>query len=492
MKKYNFTATDGNKYDYPANLTNNRGGIEGKVIGCLTSDLSLFMNCSSLKPNSFITEEGIIFFQVLKKVYDKGASQVDFAILDTVLSDAQMLREQFIKLNGFQAMMSLKKDINPINFDTYLSEYSASSSALDTFRITVEIQCKLGSMSETMTNDELESFVDYKMNEIRKNNVSDTGVQELTVDDEYIKSLEEKLQQGTPYGLRLISNTTMGLHYGNFSLYTSIINAGKSTIMFNMIAMDLADLGESVLIYCNESEYQDLQELLLTRTLVTKLKYTGLTRNRLKQGDFEPEHKVMIAKAQAYIREHYKEKLYFKKANKYSVSEFLSIMRRYTYKGVRHFFLDTYKAENSASENVRGELIGSSVRIYETCRTLGVNCFATYQTAPRHLEMQRRGLDLSVLSEAKAVGNVLDVMLAGRQIYTSEYTGCKHDIKPYKWVKNDTGYVQEFLTLDPAKKYLVINVAKNRWGAAAVSVVYENQLHFGLIKEIGLANIVSD
>lgn len=491
--KYNFISADKREYQFPENLTRNRGSIEGKILGCLVSDLSLFMNCSSIKPSSFLTPEGYTFFMVLKKVFDKGATQVDLAILDTVLSDSQMLRENFMKYNGFNALKSLERDIDAINFDTYLSDYSASNSALDTYKLTVEIQLQLANMTEMMTNDELESYVDFKMNEIRKNNVSDTGVHAVEINDEYIQGLKDNLMMGVPYGLRMVSNTTMGLHYGNLSLLSMNGNQGKSTIMFTMIAMDLVDHGEKVLLYCNESEYHQIQELLLVRTLRLKIRYFGLNRTMLAKGKFNAEHEVMIAKARAYIKEHYSDMIYFKKANKYSVGEFLSIMRRYTYRGVRHFFLDTYKSENAASDKVRGELIDSSRRIYETCRALDVNCFATYQTKHGNTEIMKRLLDLSILSEAKAVADVLDVMIGARHIYSSEYTGERHDIKPYIWKKNEQGkYIREYITLNPEKKYIVMNVAKNRYGINNLAVLYENQYEFGLVKEVGLANIVSD
>jgi replicative DNA helicase len=822
---YNFVTSNGTLKEYPENLTSNRASIEGKLIGCLASDLSLFLNCSGIKASSMLTEEGKTLFAVLHKVYEKGASEVDLSIIDTVLSDSQVLRSEFIKCNGYQAIKNLEKEISQTNFDTYLSDFSTSNSALETYKLTVELQEKLESMTKIMNQDELSSYVDYKVNEIRKNNVADTGVQTISITDQFLQDLREKKKMGTPYdGLRTISNTTLGLHMSNFSLLTSVTNSGKaqpldakvltrdgfkemrelkvgteiygedgklykvknimpqgklrafkvkfsdgaeticndkhlwnvsdserkkyqtrelrdimnikytnryiqknnpiefdkkelpippyllgvliadghlsgntvtfstdeeyivnkvkslipedyhvkkqkgdnygysikhndhlrnknilnqhikamglkvksydkfipkeylyaskedrlellrglfdcdgcasktisnlmytttstrlkddmiwlcrslgysvkygvdprsekytsgvcynisikhvagqdrfftspkhtsrykesnkyleqrhhfkeiidlgydvemqciettnpsglyitddfivthnSTIMFNQIAMSFVDLGEPVLLYCNESEEHQIQELLLVRTLCLKFNYWKLNRNDLSKGEFSPEQEIMIEKARQYVDEHYKDKILFKKANKYTVSEFLSIVRRYAYRGVRHVFLDTYKSENPSSDNVRGELIDSSRRIYETCRTLDINCFATYQTALRHKEVQKRGLDESILSEAKSIAEVLDIILACRQLYDNEYTGEKYDVKPYKWKMNDDGkgYHQEYITLDPTKKYLVMNIAKSRYGEKNVAVLYEMNYTWGLLKEIG-------
>jgi len=493
--QYNFVTSKGAIREFPLNLVKHRGSIEGKLIGCLVSDLSLFLNCSGIKPSNMLTNEGRIFFTVLKKISEKGATSVDLSIIDTVLADAEILRSEFIKYNGYQAMKNLEKEIKAINFDTYLSDFSTSNSALETFKLTVELQEKLEGMTEIMNQDELASYVDYKLNEIRKNSVADTGVQSITITDQFLQDLREGKKIGTPYeGLRIISNTTLGLHMGNFSLLTSTVNNGKSTIMYNLIAMSIVDLGETVLLYCNESEEHQIQELLLIRTMCLKFNYWKLNRNDLAKGVYTPEQEIMIEKARQYIRENYKDKILFKKANRYTVSEFLSIVRRYAYRGVRHFFLDTYKAENPASDKVRGELIDSSRRIYETCRTIDVSCFATYQTALRHKEIQKRSLDESILSEAKSIAEVLDVILACRPLYDSEYTGEKHDVKPFKWKMNNdnSGYYQEYINLDPTKKYLVMNVAKNRYGSRDVYVLYEMNYAWGLLREIGICTVASD
>lgn len=492
---YSFVTSNGKLMQYPPNITKHRASIEGKLLGCLANDLSLFLNCSGIKSSSMLTDEGKVFFSVLKKVYEKGASNVDLPIIDTVLSDSEILRKEFIKHNGYQAIKNLEKEIVSTNFDTYLSDFSTSNSALETYKLTIELQEKLESMQNVMNQDELSAYVDYKLNEIRKNNVSDTGVQSITISDEYLQGLKEKKRIGTPYdGLRLISNTTRGLHMGNFSLLTASVNLGKSTIMLNMIAMAIVDLGEPVLLYCNESEEYQIQELVLVRTLCTKFEYYGLNRNILAKGEFTSEQEIMIAKARKYIDDNYKDKILFKKANRYSVSEFLSIMRRYAYRGVRHFFLDTYKSENPSSDKVRGELIDSSRRIYETCRALNINCFATYQTAPRHKEVQRRGLDESILSEAKAISEVLDVMLACRQLYDNEYTGEKYDVKPFRYKKKDNGegYYTEYINLDPTKKYLAISIVKSRYGVKDFVVLYEMNYAWGLLKEVGIATISND
>ena len=63
------------------------------------------------------------------------------------------------------------------------------------------------------------------------------------------------------------------------------------------------------------------------------------------------------------------------------MKEFVSYMRRYAYRGVKYFFLDTMKSDEAGNAQSVGLLVDQSRTIYETCKKLNVHCLATAQIA---------------------------------------------------------------------------------------------------------------
>lgn len=488
-----YTTQGGITYAYPESITKNRASIEAKMIGCLSNDITLLMLCPLVVENDMKTLECRTFFEVLKKVYDKGSEVVDSGIVDSVLDGNEDLRKRFIQCNGMNGLKSLQSMVNIKNFDTYLEEFNSSNYAMQSMVAIENIKEKLSIMPKLMSGGEIQKVIDYSLADIGKD-IMGTEVEEVGITDDYIKGLIEQEALGVEYGLKTISKTTKGLHEGNFSLFSAPTGVGKSTVMFNHVCMPLIENNEEkVLLYCNESEINNIRELLLVRTLYDKIGYYKLSRNRLTSGKFNADDLVAIKMARDYIEKHYSDKILFKRAEKYSVSEFVATVRRYAYKGVKHFFLDTFKSEDRSSANVRGELVEGANRIYAVCRSLNVHVYGTFQSAMRHTEMQRRLIDKSVVSEAKAVLEVMDILITARPLYESEYTGKRNDIKPFNFKQDAVGtWYKEYITLEEDKKYILMNVAKNRYGEDNIYVVYEDYLAYGLVKEIGRCRVIPD
>lgn len=265
----------------------------------------------------------------------------------------------------------------------------------------------------------------------------------------------------------------------------------NTTIMSDLFVFDLAMQGEDCFIYSNETAKEDFQALLLVNVLSKKYGVNKVTKNKLKSGKLTEEQWEQIAIAQEFINEHIKPHITIKYPKSHNMKEFISYMRRYAYRGVKYFFLDTMKSDDAGNAQSVGLLVDQSRTIYETCKKLNVHCLGTSQIALRHIENFTRVISESHLAGSKQIAEVCDVIITGRDLYLDELDGEKNEIKVWRNVTDDNGatWRKEYQKLDREKKYVLFNLPKNRYGEKTVFTIYERLGHLGQFHQIGLAKL---
>ena len=194
---------------------------------------------------------------------------------------------------------------------------------------------------------------------------------------------------------------------------------------------------------------------------------------------------------QEFINENIKPLITVKYPKSHNMKEFVSYMRRYAYRGVKYFFLDTMKSDEAGNAQSVGLLVDQSRTIYETCKKLNVHCLATAQIALRHIENFTRVITESHLAGSKQISEVCDVIITGRDLYLDELDGEKNEIKIYKNVTDDNGktWRKEYQKMDRDKSYILLNLPKNRYGEKGIFTVYERLGHLGQFHQMGLAKL---
>ena len=285
-------------------------------------------------------------------------------------------------------------------------------------------------------------------------------------------------------------------------LTDNMIVTHNTTVNFNEVMLSLLDAGESIFIYSNESTIDDFKDLLLIRTLVKQFKYYQLTRTKLNDLDniknnnpeLFKEFMIKISQASQYINQHYHGRIILYSVSKYSIAEFNMLMRRYALRGFKYFLIDTMKSEEAGDINAVGKLIQQSRNIYEAARNLNTHVMVSYQIASYLKQNMKRVLDESCLSGSKQVAEILDILICMRELYPDEYTGQRNEVRVFKFIKNPEGkgIVKDYRTLETGKKYLILFLPKNRYGAKILPTIYEFNGEFGTVSEVGYSDNIQD
>ena len=95
------------------------------------------------------------------------------------------------------------------------------------------------------------------------------------------------------------------------------------------------------------------------------------------------------------------------------------------------------------------------------------------------------------LAGSKQIAEVCDVIITGRDLYLDELDGEKNEIKIWRNVTDDNGVTwrKEYQKMEKDKKYVLFNLAKNRYGDKTVFTVYERLGHLGQFHQVGLAQL---
>ncbi len=181
-------------------------------------------------------------------------------------------------------------------------------------------------------------------------------------------------------------------------------------------------------------------------------------------------------------------------ASNYSVKEFEMLVRKYSYQGFEHFWIDTMKSEDAGNSNATGKLVQQSKRLHECARQLNVHILVSFQLASRWREIKKRELDESCLSQARQVIEVVDVCMMAREMYRDEYPNEKKEanVHTYKQDPTTKKWYEERVEIHHDREYRFVFLPKNRRGKKGVCVCLEFFGELGIFKEIGYARVSGD
>ncbi|MGL5051798.1 MAG: DnaB-like helicase C-terminal domain-containing protein [Fusobacteriaceae bacterium] len=492
--------------NYPKHIIKDLPNAEARVLGTFVRDMTLIGDIEG-KGDLFHTIDGKTYFELMKDMHSHGVSEFD---LGAVESSLKRLGKEFEgiyrQINGTGHLKALAKEFSPLNFESHLLALMKINTSMSTYKCVWEATVNM--QNEENQIGDITDFIeglDERLNDAKDlSELSGVEAEEINIDDDFLKAKIEGTNKGVPYGIYSMSKATQGLHLGNMSMISAFVNNGKTTVNYNHIMIPLVEAGEKVLIYSNESFIEDFKSMILIKVLYTKLKYYKLTRTKLnrldeikKNNPIEFEDIMLhIEKAKQIIAKDYAPNIKVVCVSKYSISEFVSYMRKFSAKGFKYFMLDTMKSEDAGDKVATGRLVQQSRHIYEMARKLKVHVMASYQMATYLKKDMKRVLDDSALAGAKQVSEILDILICMRELYPDEYSGQKNALKVYKLVKTEVDgkfiYNREYQVIDPQHKYVIMFLAKSRYGAKIDPVVYRFDGDFGSIWEVGTAENCMD
>lgn len=484
---------------YDKELLEGRVEAEAAVIGCIMKDL-LLLDDYKITENNFMTNDGLFLFKLLKILSDRKTTEItEF----DVMSINEKVYEKFEELGGMKLIQDMKDRIEIANFTSYLDNLYKHNAIIELadngFNLLQEVEFNGKKvvpikLFKQFNSEQVKEFYEYIVNNINVLEVN-KGVEECVIDitDDLLESYYNGDEMGVPfdkcgidiegneiYGFPTISSQTQGFMEGSFSILAGYSSVGKSTIMVSMI-MALVYRGEKVCIISNEQRSGVFTLNFLMFILTRKLRYYNLTKKKLRAGIVTEEDKIMLKKAQQIWKEEYLGKIYFVSIPNTSMSLIKKKFREYNLRyGCTTGLYDTFKLDinEGMGDNHWISLIKDSRELHELAMKYSMKMIATMQCA-----IATQGqlfLDASILSNSKAVKEILENLYLVRNMYPEEMdeNNKKYYCRPYRLEKIGDKWIEKKVELKKEHTYKVLFLDKVRSGENSESNNYAVVLKF--------------
>jgi replicative DNA helicase len=394
------------------------------------------------------------------------------------------------------------------NFESYYNEvkkYYLLRNLRDLFGDKV-IQCTAKYDYHKMNRDELLTYWNDKINKLSLDGDNKFDEQYLLQDIE--KSIEEWDKNpsiGLPfYQSKLMTKICTGWDYGHVYIFGGFSGRGKTSFTLNKIILSCIEHKEKLLVICNEQSVDEFRKMLLMTAMGVGTK-EAISRQRLNEGNFTNEEKEKLKKAVEWVKNlcDGEDKLItFVFMENYVMEDVKKIIRHYAMRGVRRVLIDTGKPSEGDSSMARWERFAEDFKeIYKLARPNGggLNLAVWVNVQLADTALTHRFLNEFALGESKKIKNESSVMFLSRPVWDDEYKGEKHELKVYRYVKDELngGYRKVESTLEKGNDpYYLLFTSKNRRGASNENgqpvLVFKVNFNNNTWSEVGFCQVYND
>ena len=309
--------------------------------------------------------------------------------------------------------------------------------------------------------------------------------------DETIEDLNSGEAMGSPlHDAPILNRKIKGWKDG--SLYYLILSSGvgKSSIAMEKFILSLFKNQEKAILAINEESVKKWRQLLLS-TISTKILKKAVNREKMYEGNFQPDMRKKLEDAAKWANENGKGLIKTLELKKYRMEDILSRVEIYRPQGFNKLIIDTFKPDRSQSDMARWEAFSNSAQeLHDLIKEDNYNV-GTLATVQLKLGKETRFLDLESTGKSMEINEVAAVVMMGRLLFADEYKGERFALKPYNYKKDEfTGeWITEPYELDEKKQYLVLFLAKNRFGSEEEQIIYEVNYEINSFKEVALVKV---
>ena len=473
----------------PKELLEGRTNIEANVIGSMLNDM-LLVEDTNIDASKFLTKDGRFIYGLLKVLRDKKCSVFDEVSVLTYASEKA--KETLDQIGGFKTIKNLADCVNNQNYDTYLDDLLKSNMIIDMYKFGFNILDPVKHNGKTinllktfskMTSEQITDWYTAKLESFGTGYSSRVlEEEEIDLTDEFIQSLEEGEEAGTPIEyfddnvdgepskcLPYFSKQINGIPAG-MTIIGGYSNVGKTTLVIQILMSLLhSSPDHKCMIISNEQRSKNFKIGFLLLILTTHFKYWNLTKTKLINGNINAEDRKYIKMAQNYWREHYKGRMYFISIPDSDVNLAIKKMRiGILNKGIKTCVYDTFKLDfsNNGDDSSWISLIRDSRKFESLSRKYpGTQVICTLQLAINTLG--KLFLDSSVLSMSKQIKEVCDLMILCRATYPEEFdqNESRYYCRPWRTVKDETsptGYRDDPWIPKDNQVYRMVFIEKSR------------------------------
>lgn len=277
------------------------------------------------------------------------------------------------------------------------------------------------------------------------------------------------------------------------SLYYLVLSSGvgKSSIAMEKFIISLFENNEKALLAINEESVKKWRQLLLA-TIASKILKKPINREKLFEGNFKEETLNKLYAAKEWAEKYGRGLIKTLEMKKYRIEDILSRVQLYRPKGYNKLIIDTFKPDRSQGDLARWESFSNSAQeLHELIKEDNYNV-GTLATVQLKLGKETRFLDLDSTGKSMEINEVASVVMMGRLLFDDEYPDMgKFSLKPYNWIRNPitNEWEEQPYKLDPKKQYLVLFLAKNRFGSEEEQIIYEANYEINSFKEVAYVKV---
>lgn len=475
--------------DYPEELVKKRQAIECNFIFTLYKIPDIIEDYKNIvNGTDIITEDGIFYYGLALALRKAGYQAFDNISIYTYLEGQEGLKKGFERRGGYASVVEIMSLLSEENIDSYYDELIKNNMLLRLYDSGFDVMKNIDKFNQ-MTAEDVYDFYDYKLNDVCVNKIEKIKTEDLSNGyEEYIKEWDSGSQVGFKIGYPLLNYRLAGIHKDNFLLHLASIGNGKTTTAILFYLLPVIESGENVLVIANEQNISEWRQMVLASVLFNKIGYFGMNRQRFTLGHFNDEQRAKLKEASAWLAKQ-KGKIAFVELQTYDFNSIKKVMKKYSKLGFSMCLLDTLKPMLESSDRAWAEFSEVAKELFITAKTQHIAVVATAQLSSE--AMSRRYLDLSCIGKSRAIAETATQVTMFRTLTTEE----KEKIEPWTYQKNEEGKyskVRKTFTLDPAKDYIVLFTPKNRFGDTQPQIVYERNMSFNTLKEIGYTEIAYD
>lgn len=436
-----------------------------------------------------LTDDGMFYFEIAKRLFDLGFRKITDTEVYTLLKDNEVLRKGFEERGGYGTIKEIMSIINVDNIDSYYDEIVKSNSLLGLYDAGFKVEEKLDKFQQ-MTSAEVYDYVDYMVNDVFINKISKLKAENLSTGyEKYVDRWNQGILKGFPIGFPILNYRLAGVHKKNLLLHLAHIGNGKTTSSILFYILPAIENGENVCIIANEQGVDEFRQMILSTVLFNKINYRKINRQRFIQGGFTKEDREHIKKAQEWLEEQEGQIIYVETED-YAIQSVKKIIRKYSKVGYGLFVFDTLKPEIESSDRAWAEFSQVAKELFMIAKKEDVAVIATAQLSAE--SMSRKFLDLSCVGKSRAIAETATQVVMFRTLSQDE----KEKIVVYNLHRDEKSgkltNIRDQYTLDPNKDYIVLFIPKNRFGETRPQIVYERNMAWNSLKEVGLTEISYD
>lgn len=474
----------------PSEIVDNRVEIECNYIFALWQDPGAIDDYKNIENGKdILTDDGMFYYGILQQLHKLGYETFDNATIHTFLSNKEVLKKGYERRGGSATVNEIKSLIRVENLDSYYDELVKNNMLINLHLDGFNILSELNKLNK-MTSEEVYEYYDFKLNNTCVGKVEKLKAENLSDGyDKYIEEWDKGVMKGFRIGYGMLNYRLAGVHKKNLLLHMAHIGNGKTTSSILFYILPAIESGENVCIIANEQDVSEFRQMILASVVFNKVKYRKMNRQKFINGDFSAEDRQAMYDGLEWLR-NCEGKINFIETSDYSIGTVKKIVKKYSKLNYGLFIFDTLKPAVESSDRAWAEFSEVAKELFILAKREDVAIVATAQLSAE--SMSRRFLDLSCVGKSRAIAETATQVVMFRSMTREEKEG---KLLVYERQKDENGkYKSERVekTLDPDKDYVILFTPKNRFGDIGPQIVYERNMSFNTMYEVGYTEVGFD